>query len=72
MDIKSTKIDLIKWLTEIQDTSILEKVRAFKEQAENLSDEQSILLNDRIEQYGKNPENVLDWDEVISDLEKDL
>jgi hypothetical protein len=32
MDIQHVKLDLIHWLTELQDTSILEKIRALKNQ----------------------------------------
>lgn len=37
MDIQHVKLDLIHWLTELQDTSILEKLRAVKDQESDFS-----------------------------------
>jgi hypothetical protein len=37
MDIQHVKLDLIHWLTELQDTSILEKLRALKDQESDFS-----------------------------------
>jgi hypothetical protein len=45
MDIQSIKVDLIHWLTELQDQSILEKLQVFKHQQEKgLSDAHKALL----------------------------
>ncbi|CAN5187159.1 hypothetical protein BH23BAC1_BH23BAC1_36390 [soil metagenome] len=35
MDIQSVKIDLIRWLTELQDQSILKELQKLKEQQES-------------------------------------
>lgn len=73
MDIQSIKIDLIHWLTELQDRKILEQLQAFKKsQEEGLSDSHKALLDERIAAYEKDPENVLNWDDVMKELEKDL
>ncbi len=73
MDIQSIKIDLIHWLTELQDQTILEKIHAFKKQQQvKLSDAHKALLDERIASYEKNPDNVLDWNRVMKDIEKGL
>ena len=73
MDIQLSKIELIHWLTELQDPSILEQLQAFKKQQEaTLSDAHKALLDERIASYEKDPDNVLDWDHVMKELEKGL
>jgi len=73
MDIQSIKVDLIHWLTELQDRSVLEKLQAFKNQQETeLSDAHKALLDERIASYENDPEQVLDWENVMNELEKDL
>ena len=73
MDIQSIKIDLIHWLTELQDQSILEQIHAFKKQQQGtLSDAHKNLLDERITSYEKDPDNVLDWDSVMKELEEGL
>ncbi|WP_209328777.1 addiction module protein [Lunatimonas salinarum] len=73
MDIQSIKVDLIHWLTELQDQTILEQLQAFKHrQEEGLSDAHKALLDERIASYQKDPDKVMDWDDVMKDLEKDL
>jgi len=72
MDIQSIKVDLIHWLTELQDRTILEQLQAFKNrQEEGLSDAHKALLDERIASYQKDPDSVLDWDDVMKDLEKE-
>jgi putative addiction module component (TIGR02574 family) len=69
MDTQSIKVDLIHWLTELQDQSILEQVLAFKkQQEETLSDAHKALLDERIASFEKDPDNVLDWDHVMKEL----
>ena len=75
MDIRSLKIDLIHWLTELKDTRILEQLQSIKELQEYgspLSKSHQNILDERIEQYEPSPEDVLDWKEVQREIEKDL
>lgn len=73
MDIPSIKVDLIHWLTELQDQTILKQLQALKHQhEEGLSEAHKALLDMRIASYEENPDKVLDWDEVIKELGKDL
>uniref|UniRef100_UPI00404AC0FA addiction module protein n=1 Tax=Fulvivirga sp. TaxID=1931237 RepID=UPI00404AC0FA len=73
MDIQAIKVDLIHWLTELQDRSVLEQLQLFKLQQEShLSDEQKAFLDQRIATYEKDSTNVLDWEEVMKDIESNL
>lgn len=73
MDIQSLKVDLIHWLTELEDRSILEQIQGFKKQQEStLSDAHKMLLDERIASYEKDPKNVLDWDQVSKEIEEGL
>lgn len=67
MDVQSVKIDLIHWLTELQDKSILKKLQGLKEQQENsfeLSAEQKMDLEGRLEKYENGEMEFSPWDIV--------
>lgn len=73
MDIQSIKIDLIHWLTELQDRTILEQIQEYKkQQEETLSDMHKALLDARLSSYERDPKNVLDWDQVMKEIEEGL
>ena len=70
MDIQTLKVDLIHWLTEIQDKSLLEEILAFKEEKESaLSKAHKTLLDQRIASYEENPDQLLDWRAVQQEIE---
>jgi putative addiction module component (TIGR02574 family) len=67
MDIQSVKIDLIRWLTELQDQSILKELQKLKEQQESayeLSAEQKKELDSRLEKYENGEMKFSSWDTV--------
>lgn len=67
MDIQSIKIDLIHWLTELQDKSTLKKLQGLKEQQESsfdLSAEQKKELDSRLEKYENGEMKFSSWDSV--------
>lgn len=67
MDIQSVKIDLIHWLTELQDKSTLKKLQGFKEQQEinfELSVEQKKELDSRLEKYENGEMKFSSWETV--------
>ena len=69
MDIHAIKIDLIHWLTELQDYSTLKELLALKDQHQtNLSEAHKALLDERIASYHKDPKKALDWDDVVEEL----
>ncbi|MEQ8244535.1 addiction module protein [Fulvivirga sp.] len=73
MDIQTIKVDLIHWLTELQDRSVLEQLQLLKFQQETqLSDAHKALLDERIASYKNDPNDVLDWEEVMKDIEDNL
>jgi len=44
MDTYAEKLDLIHWITELQDVSILDKVRSIKENIPNVTDAEKISI----------------------------
>lgn len=73
MDIQSIKIDLIHWLTGVDDVVLLKKLQAFKElQETQLSEAHRALLDERIATYDGNPSNVIDWETLSKELEKEF
>lgn len=67
MDVQSVKIDLIHWLTELQDKTVLKKLQGLKEQQENsfeLSAEQKKDLDGRLEKYENGEMEFSPWDTV--------
>ena len=73
MNIPALKLDLIHWLTELQDQSTLEALRSLKDQqSDELNEDIMRLLDERIASYEKNPEQVLDWQTEANKIEKGL
>ena len=67
MDVQSVKIELIHWLTGLQDKSVLKTLQALKEQQENAfepSAEQKKELDGRIEKYENGEMEFSLWDTV--------
>lgn len=67
MDIQSVKIDLIHWLSELEDMSVLEQIQSLKEEQENsfqLNAEQGEELESRLERYEKGEMRFSSWDAV--------
>ena len=58
MDIQSIKVDLIDWITKLEDRKVLEQIQAHK-----------ALLDDRIASYEKDPSKVVDWSDVMKEIE---
>jgi putative addiction module component (TIGR02574 family) len=67
MDIQSVKIDLIHWLTQLQDITILEKIQALRVDDDNdldLSPEQQRELDRRLEKLASGEAKFVSWDEA--------
>ncbi|RAI84417.1 addiction module protein [Algoriphagus yeomjeoni] len=67
MDVPSIKIDLIHWLTELQDKSVIKQLQGLKEQQEStfdLSEEQVEELDSRLEKYKNGEMKFSSWDKV--------
>ncbi|MFC0655155.1 addiction module component [Mongoliitalea lutea] len=75
MDIQSVKIDLIHWLTELEDTSILKKLQIIKELEENtllLSEEQQKELDIRLEKYENGQLEFTFWEIVKTRIKSQI
>lgn len=73
MDIHSVKIDLIKWLTDLQDQKIIAQIQELKQQQESLpelSDAQKLELKERLEKYERGEMKFSSWDEVKQRIQK--
>ncbi len=67
MDTKSIKIDLIHWLTELQDTSILKELQILKDrhkETDQLTTDQEKELDMRLEKYEAGEMKFSSWDTV--------
>lgn len=67
MDTKSIKIDLIHWLTELQDTSIFKELQLLKDRHKEtyqLSTDQEKELDIRLEKYEAGEMRFSSWDTV--------
>ena len=67
MDMQSIKIDLIQWLTELQDKDVLQKLQSFKKEQEEidlLSDDQKTELERRLKAYEKGEMTFSSWEEA--------
>lgn len=67
MDVQSVKIDLIHWLTELQDKAVLKQLQDLKEQQESsleLNAEQKKDLDGRLEKYRNGEMEFSPWDTV--------
>jgi len=67
MDVQSVKLDLIHWLTELQDMAVLKKLQGLKEQQEDsfeLEKEQIEELDSRLEKYENGKMKFSSWETV--------
>jgi putative addiction module component (TIGR02574 family) len=69
MDIQSLKIDLIHWLTELRDETVLEKIQAIKEEGDyDLSPAQQEELDKRLERYERGDMKFKSWEETKASI----
>ncbi len=68
MDIQTMKIEIIHWLTQLDDKSILEKIQAIKEEGYELSSDQQNMLNERLEKYERGETKFKSWEETKSSI----
>ncbi|OYX24300.1 MAG: addiction module component [Algoriphagus sp. 32-45-6] len=67
MDAAALKLDLIKWLTQLQDEVVLKKIHALKEADEKeigLSADQIEELERRLEKYHRGDMEFSSWESV--------
>lgn len=67
MDIQSVKIDLIHWLTELEDKPTLKLLQGLKNRQQvdfELNSEQKKELDSRLEKYDNNEMKFSSWEEA--------
>jgi hypothetical protein len=67
MDSTALKIDLIKWLSQLKDETVLKKINALREANEEvagLSSEQIEKLDRRLEKYQRGEMEFSSWESV--------
>ena len=73
MDVQTIKIDLIHWLTRLEDKEVLKQLQGLKEQQESafeLSSEQKKELDGRLEKYGSGEMEFSPWNTVKDRVRK--
>ncbi len=69
MDAQSLKIDIIRWLTELKDQAVLEKIYAIKtEEISEISDDQKTELDKRLKKYEMGETNFKSWSETRANI----
>lgn len=71
MDIQRVKIDIIQWLTQLNDEKVLKKILTLREEeGYELSPDQMNTLEDRLEKYERGEMNFKSWKDVKSNIKK--
>lgn len=67
MDVAALKLDLIQWLAQIQDETLLKRIQFIKDSKDEgveLSEEQLLELDERLEKYERGEMNFSSWEKV--------
>lgn len=73
MDTLSLKLDLIQWLTQLEDEKTLLKLYTIKKEGEGvINTSHKKLLDERIKFFEENPEELLDWEKEKERIEEGL
>jgi putative addiction module component (TIGR02574 family) len=67
MDIRAEKLDLIQWMAQLSDETIVRKIKALRNetaQSTELSSAHKAFLDERIASHEANPESGSSWEEV--------
>ncbi len=71
MDIQTLKIDIIHWLTQLNDKNVLEKIQALKKEEDiELSSDQQVELEKRLEKYERGEMKFKSWEETRASVKK--
>ena len=71
-DIQEKKLSLINWISQLQDISLIEKLTELQEDDIEIHQWQKDILDKRLSDYKNNPEQVLDFDTAMDEIEKEL
>ena len=71
MDTQSLKIDIIRWLTQLSDKSVLKKIQAIKAEEDiELSPAQLIELDKRLAKHDQGKMKFKSWEEAKASIRK--
>ena len=71
MDIQTLKIDIIHWLTQLNDKNVLEKIQALKKEEDiELSSDQQVELEKRLNKYVRGEMKIKSWEETRASVKK--
>ena len=71
MDIQTLKIDIIHWLTQLNDKNVLEKIQALKKEEDiELSSDQQVELEKRLNKYVRGEMKFKSWEETRASVKK--
>ena len=68
VQLQKDKLDLIEWITQLEDVSVLQKIKEIMLEEDSygfaLSDEQKLILEEGTEKYLTGDERSYSWDEI--------
>lgn len=67
-DLKADKLNLIAWILQLQDVSLIEKLKSIQDNNIEIPEAHKNLVRDRIN--NTNPEDYLTWEEIESKLKR--
>lgn len=72
MTIDPGKKEIIREILKTEDDWVLKAIRKLLDlDMEDISDVHNQILNERLEEYKANPDNVINWEELKAELLKD-
>ena len=74
VQLQKDKLDLIEWITQLEDASVLQKIKEIMLEEDNygfiLSEEQKLILEEGTEKYLSGDESSYSWDEIKNNAEQ--
>ena len=68
VQLQKDKLDLIEWITQLEDPAIIQKIKQIMIEEDNygfsLSDEQKLILEEGTEKYISGEESAYSWEEI--------
>jgi len=68
-DIQTDKLSLITWITQLQDISLIRKLKNIQTDNIEIPKWQIEEVNKRLKHLNKNPESAIDFDKMLDSLE---
>jgi hypothetical protein len=74
VQLQKDKLDLIEWITQLEDASVLQKIKEIMLEEDTygftLSEEQKLILEEGTEKYLSGDESSYSWDEIKNNAER--